>query len=85
MNCVFLMLWFSLDLSLPACTLFNAHVLNRLDIRGLLTISRYMWCYPDVLLVLRLTIGFERALFPGLSTGYLTVFSRSMDLKEAAT
>ena len=58
---------------------------NRLDIHGLLSIRRYMWCYLDVLLVfLHLAIAFERALFPGLPIGRLTVFSLSMDLKEAA-
>ena len=56
---------------------------NRPDIRGLLTFRRYMWCYLDVLLVfLHLAIAFERALFLGLPTGRLTVFSLS---KEAAT
>ena len=45
-----------------------------------------MWYYLDVLLVfLRLAIGFERALFSGLPIGRLTVFSLSVDLKEAAT
>ena len=66
--------------------LHGALASNRLDIRGLLTISRYMWCYLDVLLVfLRLAIAFERALFLGLPTGRLTVFSLSVDRKEAAT
>ena len=66
--------------------LHGALASNRLDIHGLLTISRYMWCYLDVLLVfLRLAIAFERALFPGLPIGCLTVFSLSVDLKEAAT
>ena len=66
--------------------LHGALASNRLDIRGLLTISRYMWCYLDVLLVfLRLAIAFERALFPGLPIGRLTVFSLSVDLKEAVT
>ena len=47
--------------------LHGALASNRLDIRGLLTISRYMWCNLDVLLVfLRLAIAFEQALFPGL-------------------
>ena len=47
--------------------LHGAMASNRLDIRGLLTINRYMWCYLDVLLVfLHLAIAFERALFPGL-------------------
>ena len=47
--------------------LHGAIASNRLDIHGLLTISRYMWCYLDVLLVfLRLAIAFKRALFPGL-------------------
>ena len=60
-------------------------VSNRPDICGLLTISRYMWCYLDVLLVfLRLAIPFEWALFLGLPIGHLTVFSLSVDLKEAA-
>ena len=59
---------------------------NRLDIRGLLTVSRYIWCYLDVLLVLlRLAIAFERALFPDLPICRLTIFSLSVDLKEAAT
>ena len=66
--------------------LHDALASNRLDIRGLLTISRYMWCNLDVLLVfLRLAVAFEQALFPGLPIGRLTVFSLSMDLKEAAT
>ena len=68
--------------------LHGALASNRLDIRGLLTISRYMWCYLDVLLVflsLHLAIVFERVLFPDLSIGRLTVFSLSVDLKEAAT
>ena len=69
--------------------LHSALASNRLDIRGLLILSRYMWCYLDVLLVflsLRLAgIAFERALFPDLSIGRLTVFSLSVDLKEAAT
>ena len=47
--------------------LHDALASNRPDIRGLLTIRRYMWCYLDVLLVfLRLAIAFERALFLGL-------------------
>ena len=67
-------------------SLHGALASNRLDIRGLLTISRYMWCYLDVLLVfLRLAIAFERALFLGLLVGRLTVFSLSVILKEAAT
>ena len=65
--------------------LHGALASNRLVIRGLLTI-RYMWCYLDVLLVfLRLVIAFERALFPGFPKGRLTVFSLSVDLKEAST
>ena len=66
--------------------LHGALASNRLDIRGLLTISRYMWCYLNVLLVflsLRLAIAFERVLFSDLSIGRLTVFSLSVDLKEA--
>ena len=68
--------------------LHSALASNRLDIHGLLTISRYMWHNLDVLLVfLRLAIAFEQVLkvFPGLPIGCLTVFSLSMDLKEAAT
>ena len=66
--------------------LHGALASNRLDIHGLLTISRYMWCNLDVLLVfLRLAIAFEQALFPGLPIGHLTVFSLSVDLKEAVT
>ena len=66
--------------------LHSALASNRLDIRGLLTISRYMWCNLDVLLVfLRLAIAFEQALFPGLPIGCLTIFSLSVDLKEATT
>ena len=58
---------------------------NRPDIRRLLTIRRYMWCYLDVLLVfLRLAIAFERVLFLGLHICRLTVFSLSVDRKEAA-
>ena len=71
----------------PTCAvlLHGALVLNTLDIRGLLTISRYMWCHLDVLLVfLCLAIAFERALFPGLPIGHLTIFSLSVDLEEAA-
>ena len=42
--------------------------------------------YVGVLLVfLHLAIGFERALFPGLPIGHLTVFLLSVELKEAAT
>ena len=48
--------------------LHGALASNRLDIRGLLTISRYMWYHLDVILVfLHLAIAFERALFPGLT------------------
>ena len=66
--------------------LHGALASNRLDICGLLTISRHMWCYLDVLLVfLCLAIVFERALFLGLPIGCLTVFSLSVILKEAAT
>ena len=43
-----------------------------------------MWCYLDVL-VLRLAIAFEQALFLDLPIGHLTVFSLSVNLKEAAT
>ena len=40
--------------------LHGALASNRFDIRGLLTISRYMWCYLDVLLVfLHLAIAFK--------------------------
>ena len=47
--------------------LHGAMASNRLDIRGLLTISRYMWCYLDIFLVfLGLAIAFERTLFPSL-------------------
>ena len=64
--------------------LHGALAKNTLDNRGLLTISRYMWCHLDVVLVfLHLAIAFERALFPGLTTGCLTVFfSFFVDLKE---
>ena len=66
--------------------LHGALASNRLDICGLLTISRYMWCNLDVLFVfLHLAIAFERALFQGLPIGRLTIFSLSVDLKEAAT
>ena len=66
--------------------LHGALASNRLDIRGLLTISKYIWCYLDVLLVfLRLAIAFERALFPDLPIRHLTIFSLSVDLKEAVT
>ena len=67
-------------------SLHGALASNRPEIRGLLTTRRYMWCYLDILLVfLRLAIAFERALFLGLPTGRLTVFSLSVDRKEAAT
>ena len=64
--------------------LHGALATNTVDNRGLLTISRYMWCHLDVVLVfLQLAIAFERALFPGLTTGCLTVFfSFFVDLKE---
>ena len=63
--------------------LHGALASNRPDIRGLLTISRYMWCNLDVVLVfLCLAIAFERVLFPGLPIGRFTVFSLSVDLKE---
>ena len=64
--------------------LHGALATNTLDNRGLLTISRYMWCHLDVVLVfLHLAIAFEQALFPGLTTGCLTVFfSFFVDLKE---
>ena len=66
--------------------LHGALVSNRLDIRGLLTISRYMWCNLDVFLVfLPLAIAFECVLFPGLPIGRLTVISLSVDRKEEAT
>ena len=58
---------------------------NRLDIRELLTISRYMWCYVDVLVFLRLAIAFKQALFPGLPIGRLTVNSLSVDLHEGSS
>ena len=65
--------------------LYGVLASNRLGIRGLFIVSRYMWCYLDTLLVLSLAIAFKRALLPGLPIGRLTVFSLSVDLKEAAT
>ena len=64
--------------------LHGALASNKIDIRGLLTINRYMWCYLDVLFVfLRLAIAFKWVLF--LPIGHLTVFSLSVDLNETAT
>ena len=55
--------------------LHGALASNRLDTRRLLTISRYMWCHMDVLLVfLCLATPFEWALFPGLPIGRFTVY-----------
>ena len=74
--------------STEQCAAFahGALATNRLDIRGLLTISRYMWCYVDVLLVfLRLAIAFEWALFPDLPIGRLTINSLSVDLHEGSS
>ena len=47
--------------------LHGALASNRLDICGLLTIRRYMWCYLDVLLVCLLASGhyFQAGTFSG--------------------
>ena len=66
-----------------AALLHSALTSNRLDICGLFTISRYMWCYLDVLLASGHCFWVDA--FPGLTIGRLTVFSLSVDLKEAAT
>ena len=73
--------------STEQCAAFahGALATNRLDIRGLLIISRYMWCYVDVLVFLRLAIAFKQALFPGLPIGRLTVDSLSVDLHEGSS
>ena len=54
--------------------------MSRLDTSRLLTISRYMYrCYLEVLIV---SLRLANNAFP---TGCLTVFSHSVELKEAAT